>query len=90
MAPVFFWAAFAAASWPNCLMAVFMGDSVDFWGGPDFPSPSFFAVGSAIEMWRVSDEARDGGPDLCGVDAVLAVGTSGASVDVGAVKVPKS
>jgi len=46
-----------------------------------------------MEMWRDSDEAREGGPDLCGVEVVLVAAASGARVagpGAGAVKVPNS
>jgi hypothetical protein len=73
-------------------MAMFMGVSVCFCDEPNLPSPSFFSFGSVIDMWRDSDEAREGGPDLCGVLAVLAAGTSGVSLvaAVPVVKLPKS
>ncbi len=76
----FLWPALAAASAPSCRMATFIGDSAGF--DEDVGALSevvdSLSFGSVIEMCRVSDEAREVGPD----EAVLVDGGLGANVFV--------
>lgn len=76
----FLWPALAAASAPSCRMATFIGDSagLDEDVGVFSDAVDSLSFGSLIDIWRVSEEAREVGPD----EAVLVEGASGAKVFV--------